>query len=76
MKVDFHIGLTFQVGPASSNQYGKLDITFSEIDTEAPIEPQLESGKAAAKKAFIAALEELTSELQTLSETIKIGVRV
>ena len=47
-KVDVHLGFTFRVGPLEQNQYGRVDLTVSQIDTELPVEPQLEESKAVA----------------------------
>ena len=47
-KVDVHLGFTFRVGPLDQNQYGRVDLTVSQIDTELPVEPQLEEYKEAA----------------------------
>ena len=47
-KVDVHLGFTFRVGPLDQNQYGRVDLTVSQIDTELPVEPQLEESKEVA----------------------------
>ena len=47
-KVDAHLGFTFRVGPLDQNQYGRVDLTVSHIDTDLPIEPQLEESKKVA----------------------------
>ena len=47
-KVDAHLGFTFRVGPLETNQYGRVDLTVSQIDTDLPIEPQLEESKKVA----------------------------
>ena len=47
-KVDAHLGFTFRVGPLDQNQYGRVDLTVSQIDTDLPIEPQLEESKKVA----------------------------
>ena len=44
-KVSAHLGFTFRVGPLEQNQYGRVDLTVDQIDTELPIEPQLEESK-------------------------------
>jgi hypothetical protein len=41
-KVSVHLGFTFRVGDLSSNQYGRVDLTVDQIDTELPITQQLE----------------------------------
>ena len=47
-KVDVHLGFTFRVGPLEQNQYGRVDLTVSQIDTELPVEAQLEESKEIA----------------------------
>ena len=47
-KVSAHLGFTFRVGPLEQNQYGRVDLTVDQIDTELPIEPQLEESKKVA----------------------------
>ena len=47
-KVDAHLGFTFRVGPLDQNQYGRVDLTVSQIDPDLPIEPQLEESKKVA----------------------------
>ena len=47
-KVSVHLGFTFRVGPLEQNQYGRVDLTVDQIDTELPIEPQLDGSKEAA----------------------------
>ena len=40
-KVSMHLGFTFRVGDLSTNQYGRIDLSFDQIDTELPLEAQL-----------------------------------
>jgi|TARA_R100001079_G_C4438556_1_gene147644 hypothetical protein len=47
-KVSAHLGFTFRVGPLEQNQYGRVDLTVDQIDTELPIESQLEESKKVA----------------------------
>lgn len=47
-KVSVHLGFTFRVGPLDTNQYGRVDLTVDQIDTELPLEPQLEGSKTVA----------------------------
>jgi len=47
-KVSAHIGYTFRVGPLEQNQYGRVDLSVDQIDTELPIEAQLEDSKKVA----------------------------
>ncbi len=66
MKVTVHAGLTFQLGPMSSNQYGRVDVTFSDLDPEEPLEPQLKQGARTAQEAYVAVLKELDREVELL----------
>ncbi|KKM19596.1 hypothetical protein LCGC14_1654030, partial [marine sediment metagenome] len=52
MKVTVHGGLTFQVGPMSSNQYAKVDVTFTDIDPDKPLDEQMKGGQKAVAKAM------------------------
>tara|TARA_R110000824_G_scaffold268751_1_gene457372 strand:+ start:68 stop:286 length:219 start_codon:yes stop_codon:yes gene_type:complete len=47
-KVSAHLGFTFRVGPLEQNQYGRVDLTVDQIDTELPTEPQLEDAEKVA----------------------------
>ena len=47
-KVDVHLGFTFRVGPLDQNQYGRVDLTVSQIDTALPVEAQLTESKEVA----------------------------
>ena len=47
-KVSAHLGFTFRVGPLEHNQYGRVDLSVVQIDTELPVEPQLEASKEIA----------------------------
>ena len=40
-KVSVHLGFTFRVGPLETNQYGRIDVSIDQIDTELPIDKQL-----------------------------------
>ena len=44
-KVSVHLGFTFRVGDLSTNQYGRVDLSVDQIDTELPVAPQLEAAK-------------------------------
>ena len=47
-KVSAHLGFTFRVGPLEQNQYGRVDLTIDQIDTELPIDAQIEESKVVA----------------------------
>ena len=43
-----HLGFTFRVGDLATNQYGRIDLSIDQIDTELPIDQQLaEAGNTA-----------------------------
>ena len=48
-KVSVHLGFTFRVGPLDQNQYGRVDLTYDQIDTELPLQPQLDSSNDVAE---------------------------
>ena len=37
-KVSMHLGFTFRVGDLQTNQYGRIDLSVDQIDTELPIQ--------------------------------------
>jgi len=51
-KVSLHLGFTFRVGPLDTNQYGRIDLTVDQIDTDLPIEPQLTDAGIASDKVY------------------------
>ena len=51
-KVSMHLGFTFRVGDLSTNQYGRVDLSVDQIDTELPVEKQLEDSKNAAENVW------------------------
>ena len=51
-KISAHLGFSFRVGPLDQNQYGRVDLTVDQIDTELPVEPQLEEADKVADVVF------------------------
>lgn len=51
-KVSMHLGFTFRVGDLSTNQYGRIDLTVDQIDTNLPIEEQIRDSKNAAENIW------------------------
>ena len=51
-KVSVHLGFTFRVGPLDRNQYGRIDLSLDQIDTELPLDTQLDESKEVADKLF------------------------
>ena len=62
-----HVGLTFQIGPMSGNNYARADVTLADIDPDLPLDVQIEGGVGAAAKAFNAALVELDRQVEAIS---------
>ena len=48
-KVSLKLGFTFRVGDLSTNQYGRVDLSIDQIDTELPLDEQLEDSKRTAE---------------------------
>ena len=51
-KVSVHLGFTFRVGDLSTNQYGRIDVSVDQIDTELPLQPQLDDTGDKAEKVW------------------------
>tara|TARA_R110002020_G_scaffold284230_3_gene499797 strand:+ start:4037 stop:4255 length:219 start_codon:yes stop_codon:yes gene_type:complete len=51
-KVSVHLGFTFRVGDLSTNQYGRIDLSIDQIDTELPIDKQLQDSQNAAEQVW------------------------
>ena len=62
-KVSMHIGFTFRVGPLDQNQYGRIDLTVDQIDTDLPIEPQLTDAGIASDKVYEFVKEKIDSQI-------------
>ena len=51
-KVSVHLGFTFRVGDLATNQYGRVDLSLDQIDTELPLDQQLEDSKRTAEAVW------------------------
>ena len=51
-KVSMHLGFTFRVGDLATNQYGRIDLSVDQIDTELPIKQQLDDSTEAADQIW------------------------
>ena len=51
-KISVHLGFTFRVGDLATNQYGRIDMSIDQIDTDLDIEEQLATSKDAAEKVW------------------------
>ena len=68
-KVDVHLGFTFRVGPLDQNQYGRVDLTVSQIYTELPVEPQLEESKEVADVVWTFVKGKIDSQIDEMLDT-------
>ena len=68
-KVDVHLGFTFRVGPLEQNQYGRVDLTVSQIDTELPVEPQLEESKEIADVVWTFVKGKVDSQIEEMLDS-------
>ena len=68
-KVDVHLGFTFRVGPLDQNQYGRVDLTVSQIDTELPVEAQLEESKEIADVVWAFVKEKVDSQIDEMLDS-------
>ena len=62
-KVSMHLGFTFRVGDLQTNQYGRIDLSVDQIDTELPIQQQLEESKEAADQVWTFIKERVDSDI-------------
>ena len=68
-KVDVHLGFTFRVGPLEQNQYGRVDLTVSQIDTELPVEAQLEESKEVADVIWDFVKGEIDAQIEEMLDS-------
>ena len=47
--VSVKLGFTFRVGDLQTNQYGRVDLSVDQIDTELPLDQQLDDAKRTAE---------------------------
>ena len=65
-KIDIHLGFTFRVGDVNSNQYSRVDVTISDVDSDLPIENQLDKSKETIDKVW----EEVRSQVDSKVDAI------
>ena len=65
-KIDVHLGFTFKVGNANSNQYSRVDVTIGDVDSDLPIEDQLDKSKETIDKVW----EEVRSQVDSKVDAI------
>ena len=68
-KVSMHLGFTFRVGPLDTNQYGRIDLTVDQIDTELPIETQLTDAGIASDEVFTFVKNKIDSQIDEVLDS-------
>ena len=68
-KVSVHLGFTFRVGPLDQNQYGRVDLTYDQIDTELPLQAQLDSSNDVADIVWGTIKEKVDSQIESMLNT-------
>ena len=51
-KFSMHLGFTFRVGDLQTNQYGRIDMSVDQIDTDIPLQQQLDDTKDKAEEVW------------------------
>jgi len=65
-KVGLKLGFTFRVGPLDTNQYARMDMEIHDIDTELPIEEQLDKAGLTLDKAYKAVHDKVDGEIRNI----------
>ena len=65
-KVGLKLGFTFRVGPLDTNQYARMDMEIHDIDTELPIDDQLEDAGLTLDKAYKAVHDKVDGEIRNI----------
>ena len=65
-KVSVHLGFTFRVGDLATNQYGRIDLSIDQIDTDLNIEEQLDTSKDAAEKVWNVIIGQVDEKLENM----------
>ena len=65
-KIGVKIGFTFRIGALDTNQYGRMDMEVHDIDTELPIDEQLEDAGIALDKVYKGLLEKVDGEIENI----------
>jgi|TARA_R110002124_G_C8781581_1_gene500813 hypothetical protein len=65
-KVGLKLGFTFRVGPLETNQYARMDMEIHDLDTELPIDEQLEEAGLSLDKAYQAVHDKVDGEIRNI----------
>ena len=68
-KVSMHLGFTFRVGELSTNQYGRIDLSIDQIDTELPIDEQLADVGYTADQVWDVLQAKVDAQLENVLES-------
>ena len=68
-KVSMHLGFTFSVGELSTNQYGRIDLSIDQIDTELPIDEQLADVGYTADQVWDVLQAKVDAQLENVLES-------
>ncbi len=63
-KVSVHLGFTFRVGSLDTNQYSRIDVDVRDIDTELPIEAQLEGAEKAVNDVWTVVRQQVDTKIE------------
>ena len=64
-----HLGFTFRVGELSTNQYGRIDLSIDQIDTELPIDEQLADVGYTADQVWDVLQAKVDAQLENVLES-------
>ena len=65
-KINVHLGFTFRVGDVNSNQYSRVDVTIGDVDTDLPIEDQLDKSKETVDKVWEEVRRQVDSKVDAI----------
>ena len=65
-KVSVHLGFTFRVGALDTNQYSRIDVDVREIDTDLPIDAQLEVAGQAVNDVWTAVRQQVDEKIESV----------
>ena len=63
-----HLGFTFRVGELSTNQYGRIDLSIDQIDTDLPLDEQLEDAGYTADQVWDVIKTKVDSQVDGILE--------
>ena len=67
-KIGVKLGFNYKVGNINNNQYGRIDLDIHDIDTDLPLDEQLNKSKEYADKIFETVKEQVDTNLDKILE--------